>query len=107
MPAATETEDPAEEEASSSGASSFVDVENDSAPPEPKEIKLDSQYLAGYVGEYSHIQELRWLLTYWQTPTKNKLARTLFRLLYPQSLGSLRKGNLTFGAIMVSGLASI
>jgi hypothetical protein len=61
VPAAAETEDPAEGEASGSGASSFVEVENDSAPTMPKEIKLDSQYLDGYVGEYSRIQELLWV----------------------------------------------
>ena len=61
MPAAAETKDPAEGEASGSGASSFVEVENDSAPTKPKGIKLDSQCFNGYVGEYSSIQELFWV----------------------------------------------
>ena len=61
MSAAAETKDPAEGEASGSGASSFVEVENNSVPIEPKEIKLDLQYLDGYVGEYSRIQELLWV----------------------------------------------
>jgi hypothetical protein len=61
VPATAETEDPAEGEASSSRASSFVEVENDSAPTKSEEIKLDSQYLDGYVGEHSSIQELLWV----------------------------------------------
>lgn len=61
MPAAAETKDPAEGEASGSGASSWVEVDNDSAPTKPKGIKLDSQYFDGYVGGYSSIQELLWV----------------------------------------------
>lgn len=59
MPAAAKTETSAEEEATDSTGSSFVDIEHDPKPIKSEEVKTDANYLRGGDSELYYLCGLR------------------------------------------------